>query len=434
MYRACKGLRFSNNETDDKWSERDQYCHGSDAGFAADWTIFGHRVNHCLARKTEQHCKLQFSLYLMIPIIVCNLVKSASMFWMLLHSRETPLVTFGDALATWLDVPDVSTKGRCLVSRDEIVKSFSIPEGTPNQRSAALARRRSALYPILFSRKHELTDRSRYWCGAVSSKRWFVTILFCMSIIALAFAFLPLSSLGFDLDDFGSFNPQRVVSMGLSRTDFTGLIGCVLLVNLPQLLLSMSYVMYNGLWTSMHLAYEYGSYAVERKSLRVTNPQGDQRSTYWLQLPYRFGIPLLFTSSLLHWLVSQSIFLARVAVWRNETQSPENSSGRNEFEGQTASVVGYSGLPLLCVVALGMIMLFVVMAMGLKKLPSHMPTAGSCSMAMAAAAHRPEDDMNASTLPVKWGVVAEPELGAVGHISFTSQEVTDPLENRLYAG
>lgn len=42
---------------------------------------------------------------------------------------------------------------------------------------------------------------------------------------------------------------------------------------------------------------------------------GQQRSTYRLQLPYVYGVPLVIISSGLHWLVSQSLFLARVTMF-----------------------------------------------------------------------------------------------------------------------
>lgn len=64
----------------------------------------------------------------------------------------------------------------------------------------------------------------------------------------------------------------------------------------------------------MLMAEEWSGYVHERKPLRVSNPSGSQRSTYRLQLPYRYGIPLLVLSGLLHWPVSQSLLIARVTL------------------------------------------------------------------------------------------------------------------------
>ena len=86
------------------------------------------------------------------------------------------------------------------------------------------------------------------------------------------------------------------------------------LANTPQILLSFSYFAINRLCTSMCFAREWNSYGTPRKGLRTTNPTGQQRSTYFLQLPYRWSIPLTVTSGFLHWLLSQSLFLVRLEI------------------------------------------------------------------------------------------------------------------------
>lgn len=64
-------------------------------------------------------------------------------------------------------------------------------------------------------------------------------------------------------------------------------LGNVVIVNLPQLLRSSLYLMYNGLFTCMLLLSEYNKFTIHRKSLRVSTPRSQQRSTYCLQLPWR---------------------------------------------------------------------------------------------------------------------------------------------------
>ena len=112
----------------------------------------------------------------------------------------------------------------------------------------------------------------------------------------------------------------------LSIPGSSGLILTVILANLPQGLLSFLFITYNGLFTCMFLAEEWSGYAHERKPLRVTNRTGQQRSTYRLQIPYRYGVVLFAVSALVHWLISQSLFLARVDTFdadghRDNTQS-----------------------------------------------------------------------------------------------------------------
>lgn len=87
----------------------------------SNWTMLDYKIDYCLSRKTEPHCKLQFSIYIMIPVIICNLLKVLSMSWTLFRQRESTFVTFGDALASWLDDPDTPIKDICLMGKSEVI-------------------------------------------------------------------------------------------------------------------------------------------------------------------------------------------------------------------------------------------------------------------------------------------------------------------------
>lgn len=93
-----------------------------------------------------------------------------------------------------------------------------------------------------------------------------------------------------------------------------GFLPLIVLTNLPQALLSFIYLTYNVLITCMLLGEEWAKFAYTRKTLPVTCPVGKQRSTFWLQLPYSYGIPPLVMSMVLHWLVSLSFFVVRITV------------------------------------------------------------------------------------------------------------------------
>ena len=181
--------------------------------------------------------------------------------------------------------------------------------------------------------------------------------------------------------------------------------------------------MYNGLFTCMLLAREWAEYAHNRKPLRVTSPTKSQRSTYRLQLPYKYGVPLLLLSGTLHWLVSQSLFLARVSVF--------TSDGVEDTENSISSI-GYSNIAIITVIALGTVVVFLGILTGFRRYPPGIPLAGSCSAAISAACHRPEGDTDAAQKPLMWGAV-ETE-GSIGHCCFTSIEVEKPVVGRLYSG
>ena len=200
----------------------------------------------------------------------------------------------------------------------------------------------------------------------------------------------------------------------------SGLLLNALVTNLPQVVLSFLYLLYNDLFTSMLLAYEWNGYARERKPLRVTVPKGAQRSTYRLQLPYKYGIPLLTASATLHWLVSQSLFLVNMTGYGSKLQDLK----------LTVSTIGYSCIAIITVICLGTT---VILLEVLNRFRVHrcMPLAGSCSAAISAACHRPEEDVDAATKPVMWGVVSSEN--DVGHCCFASFEVSRPIPNTPYS-
>lgn len=202
----------------------------------------------------------------------------------------------------------------------------------------------------------------------------------------------------------------------------SGLLLTVLLANSPQVLLSCLFLAYNSLFTCMLLADEWNTYARKRKPLRVTSPTGLQRSTYRLQLPYKYGIPLLVISGALHWVVSQSLFLARVAYFE----------GDQEESNASFSTVGYSCIAILTAIILGAIVVLLSILNGFRRYKPGIPLVGSCSAAISAACHRPKEDSDAADKPVMWGVVSTKD--GIGHCCFTSFEVTPPVEGELYGG
>ena len=74
-------------------------------------------VRGCKSEITEERCKVQFSLGIMIAVISCNLVKACAMIMTLVRSREPTLVTLGDAIDSFLRIPDPATRGICFADR-----------------------------------------------------------------------------------------------------------------------------------------------------------------------------------------------------------------------------------------------------------------------------------------------------------------------------
>ena len=83
------------------------------------------RIQYCLTKCEEEHCKLQFSLAIMIVVITCNLLKTICMSKIAWKQDREPLVTLGDAVASFLDRPDMTTKGNCIVGKTRFENSKS---------------------------------------------------------------------------------------------------------------------------------------------------------------------------------------------------------------------------------------------------------------------------------------------------------------------
>lgn len=81
------------------------------------------------------------------------------------------------------------------------------------------------------------------------------------------------------------------------------------MANTPQLMLSTCYFALNSFLTRIQIEEEFNSYSRCYKPLRVSDPKGEQTSTYRLQLPYKYSIPLIAMSIILHWLLSSAVFL-----------------------------------------------------------------------------------------------------------------------------
>lgn len=225
---------------------------------------------------------------------------------------------------------------------------------------------------------------------------------------------------------FGSANELALISgwwLDDPEKGDTMLIEIVLVANLPHMIFSFLYFQYNSIFTSMAEAEEWSDYGNKRRSLRVSSNQiGEQRSRYFLQLPYRYGVPLLLASILMHWLLSQSLFLVAV----------EQSGTWKLF------ACGYSPIAIIFVVITAALMAIAVLYTALRRLPTAMPVVGSCSLAIAAACHHPDNtpQPDASAFPLQWGVMWRESEGSgrelTNHCGFSQYPVEKPEEGILY--
>lgn len=84
------------------------------------WTIGGFPISYCLSELHESKCEVQFSLAILIIVMICNAIKALCMFLALRSLEDKPLVTIGDAIMSFLETPDKTTVGCCLLSKRDL--------------------------------------------------------------------------------------------------------------------------------------------------------------------------------------------------------------------------------------------------------------------------------------------------------------------------
>ena len=221
------------------------------------------------------------------------------------------------------------------------------------------------------------------------------------------------------------FGHTSSIAMVWFRKVPTGLVANTLIVNAAQPILSSLYVLYNGLFTTIASAYEWQSYTLNRRGLRVSEkPRGKQRTSYFLSLPYRFAIPLMILSSILHWLVSQSIFL--VGIQRRSILEPEGTSNPSWAVLPSEFRCAFSPLAIIMTLLFGTVMVLGIVVVGMLRFPTGVPVVANCSAAISAACHVPdsEDGYETSISEVQWGATNDKDENGDIHCSFSSLPVT----------
>lgn len=132
------------------------------------WRPFGQPVQYCLAKKTEEQCRLLFNLDFAVIVMVCNLAKVVCMFLTLWMHDEAAFMTIGDAISSFLENPDPHTRGFCIFESRLIKLLWSWDEGKDSMPF-------SGFIPGIRFRKMDFIEdpRSRQWRPKV--RRWYAS-------------------------------------------------------------------------------------------------------------------------------------------------------------------------------------------------------------------------------------------------------------------
>jgi hypothetical protein len=75
-------------------------------------------IAYCLSERLPDVCKVQSSLQILIIVVILNAFKAFLMFYIAFAVRESPILTIGDAVASFLREPDPATTDMCLASKE----------------------------------------------------------------------------------------------------------------------------------------------------------------------------------------------------------------------------------------------------------------------------------------------------------------------------
>lgn len=85
-------------------------------------------VSYCLSRRMPGRARLHIHLWLLFATTVWNAVKLACLFYTLREQRDTPLVTLGDAIASFLTKPCPHTVGMSVATQRDILRRLKSRE------------------------------------------------------------------------------------------------------------------------------------------------------------------------------------------------------------------------------------------------------------------------------------------------------------------
>ena len=128
-------------------------------------------IEYCLATEGSKPCRLEFSLPILLIILVCNAIKLSAVVCTLNIITEEHLVTLGDSVSSFLEIPDRTTIGHCLGAR-------AFFKGRQFRQNYYISSR------VYRTRNMETGKQVRlYWFQAVSLGFWiFLLILYVWSI------------------------------------------------------------------------------------------------------------------------------------------------------------------------------------------------------------------------------------------------------------
>ncbi|CAK7197616.1 hypothetical protein SEUCBS139899_000264 [Sporothrix eucalyptigena] len=390
-------------------------------------------------------CNVTVNTMLLSTIVGLNVVTILCFGFVLLpskahrHFRHAPLITLGDAVASFLRDPDPTTRGACLLSKTDVVQHgvwksmVGMPrlpafgtgdarQSTQSDRSGQSAQRPENIIQPMFLQaapddEVQVAGRSSvdgssnyYWSHSVSLSRWFAGALVWWLLVGLALAALVVivtSSSG--LGTFGQIAPLKDVvygSFSSSSTSPTPWISTAILASLPQIGVALLYLLSDAHLSAYFLSHESSLFVAThqhhrneqlqqhcRRPLRVSyRPRGHQTTSLYLSLPQLWNWTLLVLFSGIVFSLGQSVVVEGVQATKGSATQPQ------------LVLLGFSGVGLVVFLVLLLAMALLVLVLSVRRTPP--PNAslgrnpltlpgGSCSAVISARCHPMPEEMAA---------------------------------------
>ncbi|KAK4122382.1 hypothetical protein N657DRAFT_576349 [Parathielavia appendiculata] len=401
-------------------------------------------IQYCLAfPAAAPTCEVSLNAPLLGSVALVNAITLLATATVLFRrpSSFRPLATLGDAISSFLQDPDPTTQGACLLSKSDV---------------------RHGRWPLQESKFW--VPRTHRWLRSVSGARWLATFslwVACISLCAggLAFSLTPShpeTTTPQHLPPFGSTpSPHALILLPASSIPPSA---AAVLASLPQLLLANLYLAVNALLTTYYLSQESALFATgpAPRSLRVSadDAEGEQTTSVYLTLPVPVSALLMACFMGLAFILSQSFFAVSVRLEEVHISSLSGDEALSLSSGsrvpspageRTIVALGFSGLGLLVLLVVFVLLAVAVVGLGLRRAPPvgvvngdmfGNPMAlpgGSCSAVLSARCHPLAREKGLWREPVMWGVVREGVGFGVSHCGFTAGRAGVVVPGRNYA-
>lgn len=402
-----------------------------------DWTVYGHPVDHCYARIAPELCHLQYNAYIMLAVVVFSVFKVAAIAVLVFtHPKGEFLRTLGDAVASFLKVKDPTTKDMCLVSSAQIRKHGFLPTGTVRtsprrQHRWVKSSKQQEKVTIPFPPQVYAKNRPRWWKSANAAEFFSTVGISAVYAIVVSgtlyWAFKASNGLAFD-SSFGEASIQSLANLRDDDPKSSVIVPTILTANVPQLGFSLLYVFYTNIWSKLLIAQEFDRMTTSKKGLRISErAYGHQRTSRFLTLPVTYALPLMAFSAALHYLCSQSLFMARFDGMRDGQVDTKDRMVR----------LGYNAPAMIALISVNVAMLVVTVYMaGFRRLNTGLGEM-SMSVVISAACHLKRYEAEPWLQAVQWGDVSEGVVEVkdgriVRHCAFTSLLAERPTEGHVY--